>query len=202
MTPDILKKRVMEEFNSIGLLPCLKVETSVFGELPRFFEVSHLSMRLVLDDVAAVAPASSIAAKIKRDLQRQGVELEYEIRAQWKVVSLFSDILGSCEDVGWPPSEYLRADIESGSARRWVAIHVSSEARTCIRQYLEHVPPDHRQRAIYKLLETCLNQKLSSRGEEYWNPILYPSRNIEEQDVARIVESRVDSREPELVPGM
>jgi|SRR5271165_2679032 len=202
MTPNALRKRVMEEFDSIGLLKCLDVETSAFGELPRFFEVSHLCMRLVLDDVAAVAAGSSIAAEIKRDLGRQGIELEYEIRAQWKVGSLSSDALECCEDAGWIPSEHFHAEVESGSARRCVAIHVSGEARMCIRRYAGHVPAGHRQRAIYKLLETCLNQKLSSSGDEYWDPVLYPSRNIEGQDVARIVESRVDSRELELRPGM
>ncbi len=82
MTPEGLKKRVVEEFNSNGLLKCLDVDVSAFRELPRFFEASHLSMRLVLDDVATVAAAGSIAAEIKRDLERQGVELEYEIHPQ------------------------------------------------------------------------------------------------------------------------
>jgi hypothetical protein len=202
MTPDILKKRVIEEFNSIGLLKCLDIETSVFGELPRLFEVSHLSMRLVIDDLAGVAAANSIAAELKRELEREGVELEYEIRAQWKVVGLYSDALRRSGDADWISSEDFHAEVESGSARRYVTIHVSTGARTHIRQYLGHVPPGYRQSAIHKLLETCINQKLSSRGEEYWNPVLYPSRNIEERDVARIVESRVDSRERELIPGI
>jgi len=202
MTPEALKKRVIEELDSIGLLKCLDVETSAFSELPRFFEASHLSMLLVLDDVAAVAVAGSIVAEIKRDLERQGVELEYEIRAQWKVGSLYSDTLERCEDAGWMPSEHFDVEVESGSAKRSVVIHVSVGARTCMRNYLVHVPPGHRQSAIYKLLQTCLNQKLSSRGKEYWDPVLYPTRNIEVHDVARIVESRVDSTERELVPGM
>jgi hypothetical protein len=157
----------------------------------------------VLDDLAAVATASSIAAEIKRDLERQGVELEYEIRAQWKVTGLSSDALQRSGDADWMASEHFYADVESGSARRCVAIHVSSEARMCIRRYVAHVPAGHRQRAVSKLLETCLNQKLSShRADAYWDPIMYPSRNIEEQDVARIVESMVDSGERELIPGM
>lgn len=202
MTPDALKKRVVEEFNSIGLLKCLDVETSAFRELPRFFEASHLSMRLVLDNVATVAAASCVAAAIKRDLERQGVELEYEIRPQWNVVSLGSDALECCGDPGSIPPGDFHAEVRSGTARRSVAIHVSAGARTCILQYLAHVPPAHRQSAICKLLETCLNQKLSSRGEEYWDPLLYPSRNIELQDIARIVESRVASRERELMPDV
>jgi len=82
MTPDGLKKRVVEEFNCNGLLRCLDVETSAFRELPRFFEASHLAMRLVLHDIAALAAATSVAAEIKRDLEQKGVELEYEIRPQ------------------------------------------------------------------------------------------------------------------------
>jgi len=66
MTPDGLKKRVVEEFNSKNLLKCLDVETSVFRELPRFFEASHLSMRLVLDDLAAVAALMEITHLLDR----------------------------------------------------------------------------------------------------------------------------------------
>jgi|SRR5271165_4598373 len=139
MSPDELKKRVTEDFEGIGLLKCLDVETSAFRELPRLFEVAHLSMRLVLDDMAAVAAASSIAGRTKRDLERQGVELEYEIRVQWKVVSVFSDALERCQECGEIPSEHFHAELESGSAKRCVSIRVSNGAKTCIHQYLGHV---------------------------------------------------------------
>jgi hypothetical protein len=107
----------VEEFQSVGLLKSLSVETSAFHELPRLFESSHLSMRLVLDDVGAVAAAGSLAADIKRDLERCGVEVEYEIRALWKVVSVDSDepedeITASLSD------EDFHAEVESGSAKR------------------------------------------------------------------------------------
>jgi len=197
MTPHALRKKVVEEFDSLGLLKCLDLETSAFSELPRCFEAPPVLMRLVLNDVAAVAEASSIAAKMKRDLERQGVQFQYEIRAQWKVASFGPGALERCGDAGWMPSEHFQVEMQSGSARRCVAIHVSAEAIICILQYLAHVPPGYRQSAIYRLLETCINQKLSARAEEYWDPVLYQSRNIERQDVARIVESRVQcEREP------
>lgn len=203
MTPDVLKQRVVEEFNSIGLLKSLDVETSAFRELPRLFEVSHLSMRLVLDDVGAVTAASSIAAEIKRELERQGVELEYEIRAQWKVVRILSDALDHCGLPGSMPSEEFKVEVASGSARRYVTVYVSAGARTCILQYLSNVAAAHWQRAMYELLESCINQKLSSREDQYWDPILYPSRNIEGEDVARTIESRTaGSAERELVAGL
>jgi len=202
MTADALKKRVVEEFKSLGLLKSLDVETSDFSELPRLFEVSHLSMRLVLDDVGAVAQATRVAAEIKRDLERHGVELEFEIRPQWRVVGIDCDAPAYRGETSSMPSEHFRVEVESGSAKRSVAIHLATAARTCIAQYLAHVPPGHRQSAMYELLQTCLNQKLSSRGDEYWNPILYPNRNIEVQDVARIVQSRLDSCQRELVPGV
>ena len=200
MTPDALKKRVTEEFNDMGLLKCLDVETSVFGELPRLFEVSHLSMRLVLDNMAAVAAASSIAAQIKRDLERQGVELEYGIRVRWKVVNVYSEAQERCGDYDDMPSETFHAEVESGSAKRDMSIHVSTGARAYIRQYLDQVPPEHRQDTIHTLLKICLNHKLSGRGE-YWDPILYASCNVEVQDVAQVVESGVDLEERELIPG-
>jgi hypothetical protein len=201
MTPDALKKRVVEDFKSLGLLKSLDVETSNFSELPRMFEVGHLSMRLVLDDVGAVAEASRIAAEIKHDLERHGVELEFEIRPQWRVVGIGCDAAACSAETGSTPSEHFHVEVESGSAKRSVVIHLATEARVCIAQYLADVPTGYRQSAICKLLATCLNQKLSSNGDEYWNPILYPNRSLELQDVARIVD-RVDVWQRELVPGV
>ena len=85
MTPDALKKKVFEEFDSAGVLDSLDANKSSFVELLRLFEVTHLSMRIVLTEQAAMAVASEIASKIKRDLQQQGVELDYAIAARWKV---------------------------------------------------------------------------------------------------------------------
>ena len=199
MTPDTLKRRVVEEFKSTGLLESLDEESCAFAELPRFFEASHLSMRLVLGDVGAVAAASSIAAEIKRDLERQGVELEYEIRAQWKVVSVASDSLESSGAAGSLPAEHFHAQVESGNARRWATVHLSAAARSYIQQNLADVPPEDWRSAICKVLKTCLNQKLSSRREEYWDPVLYPSRNIELADVARVIECRTYPKDRELI---
>jgi len=199
MSPEALKKRVMEEFKSSGLLKSLDVETSAFHELPRLLKVRHLSMRLVLDDVGALAAASSIAAEIKRDLEHEGIDLEYEIRPQWKVVSVCSVAPERHEDADSMPFEQFQAEVQSGRARRSVTIHVSAEAKTHILQFLRHVARAYRQNAIYRLLETCINQKLSSRAEEYWDPVLYHSRNIEWRDVARIVESRVAFSEREAM---
>ncbi len=200
MSPDSLKKIVVEEFNSKGLLQSLDIDTSTFAELPRFFEASHMSMRLVLDSVAAFSAAGNIAATLKRDLDRQGVELEYEIRARWKVVNLCSDSLERHEVADSTISDHFHVEVESGGARRRMIIHISPEAKTCILRYLAHVPAAYRQSAIHKLLETCINQKMYCRTDRYWDPVLYPSRNIEVGDVARVIESRVNSAEQELHP--
>jgi len=198
MKPDDLKQRVLEEFSSIGLLKSLDIESSAFKELPRLFEASHIGMRLVLANVAAVAAASSIAAKMKRDVEREGVELEYEIRPQWKVVGVGVDTQEACDQAGCLVSGRFQVEVQSGSTRRCMLVQVSAGARACILRYLEHVPAQARQSAISKVLETCVNQKLSSRAEEYWDPVLYPTRHVERRDVARIVESRVEWKEQEL----
>ena len=86
MTPNELKNKVVEAFDSADVLTSLEVDASSFCELPRLFESSHLSMRIMLNDQAAMAVASSSAAKLKSDLQQVGVELEYSIITQWKVL--------------------------------------------------------------------------------------------------------------------
>jgi hypothetical protein len=67
---------------------------------------------------------------------------------------------------------------------------VSAGARNYILQHLAHVPPENRQSAVCKVLESCLNEKMSSREEEYWDPVLYHGRDIELADVARVIESQ------------
>lgn len=188
MSPDSLRKRVMEEFQSTGLLQCLDLESSAFRELPRFFEASHLSMRLVLQDAAALAAVSGTAAQIRRDLERQGIALDYLIRVQWKVMDIYSDTL---EELGTPTCtpERLHAVLHSGTASRCVSIQISPAAYDCILKYVSDVATADRPGAIYKLLQACVTRKLSTEAEEYWDPVLYPTRTVDEHDIARIISS-------------
>jgi hypothetical protein len=192
ITPDALRQRVLEELDSANLLPCLELEASVFCELPPLFEVSHLSMRLTLNDVAAVAMTSSIAAKLKRDLQQHGIELEYSIAAQWKVLAFYPDTLQRCRRGGWMPAENFQVQVESGTARRSVGIRVSPDGEERIRQYLSQIPMPDQERVLYQLLEACLNQQLATSGIARWDPVLHPNRTIGAQDVAKITHSWKD----------
>ena len=196
MSPDALKKRVVEEFHGIGLLEFLDVETSAFRELPRFFEASHLSMQLVLENAYALAAATAIAARMKRELEEQSVELEYEIRVQWKLASINCGTLERT-DLLSTAVEDLEAQLESGAATRSVSIHVSPAARICILQYVAQFPPAERPDAIRNLLQDWISGQLSTEAQEYWDPVLYPSRNIDEKDIAGLCIIREGLSEPE-----
>jgi hypothetical protein len=198
MSPDSLRHRVVEQFRTVGLLQSIHIAHSAFRELPRMFEVSHLAMRLVVEDIAAVAAASNVALGIKHELASQGVELEYEICAQWQVFDVVSENEHSCTGHDWIPPDAFDLEVTSGHARRFLSIHVSAEAYTCIRRYLRHISPAYRVRAICKLLKACVNRKLSTYEEEYWDPVLYPSRILEGRDVTRILGSRINIFEPNL----
>ena len=184
MSPDALKKRILEEFNGSGLLEFLDVETSAFRELPRFFEASHLSMQLVLEDASVLAAASAIAAKMKRELDQQGIELEYEIRVQWKVVSVDCVALEDSEDPLSIHSEDIEAILAAGAVTRSVSIHLSAAARICILQCAAKLPSADRPDTIRRVLQTCITQQLSTDAQEYWDPVLYRARNIDEEDIA------------------
>ncbi len=198
MTPDELRKKVLEEFDSAGLLQFVELGASSFRELSQFFEVSHLAMRLALNDVAAVGTASRIAAKLKRDLQQQGIELEYGIAAQWKVSGFSTDALEPCEDGSWMPAESFCVELQSGSAKRLAGVRMSNDTEEQIRQYLCQIPISDQQKAIYALLEACLNRQLASTGLGHWDPVLYPNRTIGAEEVAQSIQSGTDSKDQEL----
>ena len=156
--------------------------------------------------VVYVTPLRALSAQVERDLRETFQPLGYSVSSLYGAsgeVGLDSDTLANRDIVVATPEKFDFAVRQNAALLDNVGLIVldAAAARTCIAQYLAHVPPGHRQSAICKLLEICLNQKLSSHGDEYWNPILYPSRNIEVQDVARIIESRVNSGQRKLAPG-
>lgn len=202
MTPNELKNKVVEEFDSANLLKSLELDASSFRELPRLFESSHLSMRIMLNNQAAMAIASSIAAKLKSDLQQLGVELEYTIVTQWKILRLSPDILQLCEDGSWMPSEAFDLELQSGNVKRLVAIRVSKGAKCEIRQHLSNVPISDQPRAIHKLLETWVSKQLECSGIGHWDPVLYPTRTIQAQDIAGITQARPGREQRELEPQL
>jgi hypothetical protein len=79
MTPDTLRKKLIEHFACAKLSRALEVNDSTVQELPRLFEVSHFAMQIVLSDASALAHAGRIAAAMKRNLADEGIELEYGI---------------------------------------------------------------------------------------------------------------------------
>jgi hypothetical protein len=83
MTPSMLREVVVEQFRYMGLLQCLDLEESEFRELPTFFEVSHLSMDLAVNDPEAIPVVQSVADQLKTDLLvERGVELEVLVRGK------------------------------------------------------------------------------------------------------------------------
>ncbi|MGB8888462.1 MAG: hypothetical protein WCC87_17165 [Candidatus Korobacteraceae bacterium] len=190
MTPNELKNKVVEAFDSAKLLTSLEVDASSFHELPRLFESSHLCMRIMLNDQAAMAVASNIAAKLKSDLQQMGIELEYSIITQWKVLHFFPELLQRCEDGSWMPSESFDLELQSGNVKRLVAVRVSRDAKYEIRQRLNKVPIPDQPDAIRQLLETWVSNQAQCDGFGYWDPILYPTRTIQARDMARITLAR------------
>jgi len=82
MTTQTLKSGAVERFASVGLLKDVDLERSEFSELPRFFEVSHFFMRVILNNAASLPRSNEIAARMKHDLQYQGIELDYVVQVQ------------------------------------------------------------------------------------------------------------------------
>jgi hypothetical protein len=200
MTPDKLKNQVVEVFDTASLLNCLELDTSYFRELPRLFETAHLFMRITLNNQSAIASASTIAAKLKRELQQRGIELEYAIVAQWKVAKIDPSAVQCCDDGNWMLAGAFDVELQSGCAKRTVAIRVTQDAKREIRRYLRQAPASDHPNVIQHLLNTWLNQQLECGGTDHWDPVLYPVRSLRAQDVAAL--SWRDCRQPELQPQL
>ena len=83
MNPEQLKAIVRERFQAVGLLHCLDLEDSKFNEFPAFFEVSHLTLDLTIDDPSLLPVASSLTNQLKSELYLEhGVELDVVVRAK------------------------------------------------------------------------------------------------------------------------
>jgi hypothetical protein len=202
MTPNELKNKVVEAFDSANVLTSLEVDASSFRELPRLFESSHLSMRIMLNDQAAMAVAGSIAAKLKSDLQQAGVELEYSIITQWKVLRFSPKLLQRCEDGSWMPSECFDLELQSGNIKWLVAIRIAADARYEIRQHLSKVPITDQPNVIHQLLETWVSTQVEGSGLRHWDPILYPTRTVQAQDIGGIMQPRRGREQRELEPQL
>lgn len=186
-TPDALKKKIAEAFDAAGLLPYLELGSSSFRELPRLFEASHVAMRLNLNDVSAVAAASGIAAKLKRDLEQQGVELDYAIVSRWTISRFCSAALKRTRAGEQVLAEAFSVELQSGSARRFATVYLSPEALEEIRYYLNRIPIEEQENATHQLLTACLNRQLVSVELGRWDPVLYPNRTISADEIQEVV---------------
>ena len=202
MTADELKNKVVEAFDSKSLLKSLVLDASSFRELPRLFENAHLAMRITLNDQSAMAVASSITAKLKRDLQQLGIELEYVITTQWKLTQYFHGSLQRRDDGSWMLSDTFDLELQSGYAKRLVTVRIGQDGKRALHQYLSTVPAPDQPAVIHQLVETWLNQQLESIGLEHWDPILYPTRTIRAQDIAGLIQLCKGLQSQELQPQL
>ncbi len=81
MTLEDLRTRVMAEFNSAGLQRYLNLQESQFREMPTFFEAAHFYMELTVSDGDVLPLATNIALRVKGELLKAGVELDYTVKA-------------------------------------------------------------------------------------------------------------------------
>jgi hypothetical protein len=201
-TPDAVKKKIADAFDAAGLLQYLELGSSSFRELPRLFEASHFAVRLSLNDLSAVSAASGIAAKLKRDLERQGIELDYAINPMWTVSKFSSTALQRGRAGEWLPAESFSVELQSGSARRLVTVCLSPEAAEEVRGYLERIAIAEQESAVYRMLTACLNRQLASIELGRWDPVLYPNRTISAEEILEVVRHCPAASESELQPQL
>lgn len=205
MTPDALRKKLVEEFDSANLLHSLDLKESAFQELPRLFEVSHLALQVVLSEFSALATASRIAAALKRDLAQQGVELEYVITVRWQIAKPFPNALERSEDGGWIPPATFHVELRSGETTRSASIRLSPDALKRICLYRSALSVEMQAEALRELLKTCLKRQLQRTGLGHWDPLLCPVRTLQEQDIVLAIQSSEvahEAAQPEMAKAV
>jgi hypothetical protein len=93
MTVDSLQARVAEVLDCGSLLQYVDFEASLFDDMPRFFEVSHFCMELCLTRPSEADAFNLLVAEFKRDLEQEGIELEYTLAVQQGSASRTSGVL-------------------------------------------------------------------------------------------------------------
>jgi hypothetical protein len=192
----ILRDRLM----AAGLGTAMNEEKSQFLDLSDAFFAE-----IVLNDGSKLALTEQIVRNVKEELKEKGVQLDSVVRAVWSVKDI--QFIGPARGVsgGLRAALEFEAVLESGSRDRTVSVEVTLAALNKLREKFglsERVGSpswvregDVHEQTLKKLVGEFLDFQLSSGGTSYWDPILFPRRELTEPAVSYLVPDSKDFKQ-------
>jgi hypothetical protein len=179
MTTVELERSIKERLKSEDLLKYVNERQEQFLEFPDGFFVE-----IVLDDGSKLGEVERVVRATKEQLQKQGVQVDEIVRPLWRVANV--ERIGPAVSVSGGLKAALRfnATLESGDLKCGVAVDVTNAALDMIREELRHEKTAGAARketadlAVIEVVREFLRLQLSLGGTSYWDPMRYPSQEL------------------------
>ena len=179
MTTVELERSIKERLKSEDLLKYVNERQEQFLEFPDGFFVE-----IVLEDGSKLGDVERVVQAIKEQLQKQGFQLDEIIRPLWRVSKV--ERIGPAVSVSGGLKAALRfnALLESGNLKCTVAVDVTNAALDMIKEELRHEKVAKAGRkgtqdlALTEVVKEFLRLQLSLGGTSYWDPMRYPSQEL------------------------
>jgi hypothetical protein len=164
MTESELNKSLSERLKSAGLAPYLVREKSQILEFPDGFFAE-----IVLSDASKLEEANAVVASIRAGVERQGSHLTSIVRAIWSVKQVEGVGPARGASGGIKSAVDFRAVLESGRREAEVTVQVGRDALRELRQRLG---------SDTGAVADFLRLQLSFGGAGYWDPLRYPTQEL------------------------
>jgi hypothetical protein len=183
MTSLELGNLIKDRLGAAGLAQYLDETKEQYLEFPDGFFAE-----VVLKDGSRLSEAQRIVKSIEEELRKQGVELDAIVRAVWEVVAVTSAGMAPAGSGGF---HRFIATLRSGQRECTVSVDVTGSALAEIldafRQGGLREYGVDQNAALVGIVSEFVRLELSYGGESYWDPILYPQRELNEAALSYLV---------------
>lgn len=175
MTTRNLEKLIKQELSIEGLAQYLDDSQEQYLEFPDGFFAE-----IVLSDGSKLSDVKSVVKAIQERLQKQGIELDVIVRAIWKVVDVKHSGTATEAVSGIKDVARFAATLQSGGRKCTVIVDVTRYAYEQIRKQLpeEKLIGTDEKSVMAGIVINFLRFELSLGGESFWDPLLYPEREL------------------------
>ena len=186
---ELLERRLRES----GLFEFVNKKHSQFLELE-----DDLFVEVVLNDGTALEEVEKLIRKTAEELSPEGVKLDVIVRALWKVVEVNYIGPSRTADGGLRAALAFHGLLESGKRTCQVTVDVFwgamnfLERKFGLKKFLAG-QPDAMERGhldeemVTRVVRSFLQFELAAGGTSYWDPLLYPHREINEPAMSFIL---------------
>jgi hypothetical protein len=175
MTSTEVERLIREKLERDQLLQFLDEHKSQFLEFP-----DGLFVELVLNDGSKLIDVERICREMRESLQKQGIDLDVIVRADWTVRAVASPGPARAESGGIRAVWGFPAKLVSGKAVIDVEVDVTQLAVQEIKRRVADGSLGSRDEKMVMrdVVTEFLKLQLSPGGESYWDPLRFPVQEL------------------------